>query len=298
MLADDDTSIQERILPKTYISGRPKTSWFRGSKARLKKLFVLLLIGLSIISGLYSAPGIIPSVHATNLVGKVCLASTIATVCPVTPPTIPGPLPGLSSFFFLRVLVNSSDSLNGFDITLRTDHTILSPAGVKIGTVNIGAATEIVKCIGGVNKLGPSQCPSTDSVDTLHYAVSGSLTPSRPVTDLLFTANFTIVANSANTPITFQTGCTGTSVTGGVCVTITNGSTSPNPETSQTAKFSNQMYFDLVPSAGSLEVSQGDIDLSVTVVIPSLNAFIGMVNLGVSSSPVGPTVSMVPNSAT
>jgi len=264
----------------------------------LKKLFVLLLIGLSIISGLYSAPGIIPSVHATNLVGKVCLASTIATVCPVTPPTIPGPLPGLSSFFFLRVLVNSSDSLNGFDITLRTDHTILSPAGVKIGTVNIGAATEIVKCIGGVNKLGPSQCPSTDSVDTLHYAVSGSLTPSRPVTDLLFTANFTIVANSANTPITFQTGCTGTSVTGGVCVTITNGSTSPNPETSQTAKFSNQMYFDLVPSAGSLEVSQGDIDLSVTVVIPSLNAFIGMVNLGVSSSPVGPTVSMVPNSAT
>jgi len=264
----------------------------------LKKIFVLLLIALPIISGLYSAPGIIPSVHAANLVGKVCLASTTATVCPVTPPTIAGLPPGLSSFFFLRVLVNSSDSLNGFDITLRTDHTVLSPAGVQIGTVGIGTATEIVKCIGGVNKLGPSPCPLTDSVDTLHYAVSGSLTPSRPVTDLLFTANFTIVANSANTPISFQTGCTGTSVAGGVCVTITNGSTSPDPETSQPAKFRNQMYFDLLPSAGSLEVSKGDIDLSVPVIVPSLNLFAGTVNLDVSSSPIGPTVSMVPNSVT
>ena len=264
----------------------------------MKKPYVLLLIVLPIISGLFLAPGVVPAAHATSLVGKVCLASTTATDCPITPPTIAGPLPGLTSFFLLRVLVNSSDALNGWDITLRTDHTVLSPAGVKIGTVNIGTATEIVKCIGGVNKLGSSPCPPTDSVDTLHYAVSGSLTPSRPVTDLLFTANFTIVANSANTPITFQTGCTGTSVTGGVCVTITNGSTSPNTETSQTAKFSNQMYFDLVPSAGSLEVSKGDIDLSVTVVIPSLNAFIGIVNLGVSSFPVGPTVSMTPNSAT
>src|SRR5206468_10437955 len=131
-----------------------------------------------------------------------------------------------------------------WDITLLTDHTVLNPAGVQIGTVNIGTATEIVKCIGGVNKLTSSPCPSTDSVDTLHYSVSGSLTPSRPVTDLSFTANFTVVANSANTPITFQTGCTGTSVTGGVCVTITAGTTTPNPETSQTAKFSNQMYFD------------------------------------------------------
>ena len=264
----------------------------------MKKFSILLLIGLTIISGLYSVPGTIPSAHAANLVGKVCLASTSDTVCPVAPPTIPGPLPGLSSFFLLRVLVNGSDSLNGWDITLRTDHTVLNPAGVQIGTVNIGTATEIVKCIGGVNKLGASSCPFTDSVDTLHYAVSGSLTPSRPVTDLLFTANFTIVANSANTPITFQTGCTGTSVPGGVCVAIFNGSTTPDPETSQTAKFSNQMYFDLVPSAGSLEVSKGDIDLTVTVLVPSLNSFAGTVDLGVSSSPVGPTVSIIPNSVT
>jgi CARDB protein len=287
------------ILPKIYIRHGPKTR-FIGSRNCLKRPLVLLLIPLLAITGLYVAPGIIAPAHADGIVGKVCIAATTATACPPTSPTIPGPSPGLKVYFLANVLVDSSDALSSFDITVHTDSSVLNPAGVVPGTL-LANTHEVVKCIGGVNKIGTSQCPTTDDANTIEYAVSGDIT-SRPITGLLFKANFTVVANSANTPITFQTGCTGTSVPGGVCVTIQSGANANDPETSQTAKFSNLPYFDLIPSSGTLQVSKGDIDLSGSLTITSLNGLgsptPATVNLSGSSSPSGPIFTVSPNSVT
>ncbi len=257
-----------------------------------------MLIPLLTITGLYIAPGIIAPAHATGIVGEVCVAPTTASVCPATSPTIPGPAPtsGPKKSFQVNVLVDSSDALSSFDITLYADSSVLTPSGVILGTV-LANTHEILKCIGNVNKLGLTSCPSTDNANTIHYGVSGDIT-SRPITGLLFEANYTVNAISANTPITFQTGCTGTSVAGGVCVTISSGGTTPDPETSQTAKFSNLPYFDLVPSSGTLQVSKGDIDLSGFLTVKSLNQFNGTVNLSGSSAPSGPIFTVSPNSVT
>jgi hypothetical protein len=205
----------------------------------------------------------------------------------------------------VNVLVNSSDLLNGFDITLLTNRTVLKPAGVSIlNTVLPGTPTELLKCIGGV-KLGSGPCSSNDNTNTLHYSVQAgqgqATTP--PTTGLLFTAIYNVTAISTNTPITFQTGCTATSVPGGICVKISNGSTSTVPETAQTAKFSNAQtgYFDIEANVGSLHVSQGDFDATTAfLTLTSLNNFGGTtgstVNLSALSSPTGPIVTVSPTS--
>lgn len=243
---------------------------------------------------------IVPA-HADGLVGIVCIISTTATNgCPNAQPVITAPSP--TSHILVSVFINVSSALNGFDITLLSGNTsVLVPQGVVAGTL-LSNPQEVVKCIGGVNKLGSGGCPSTDTAATIHYAVSGGITGA-PANGLLFQANFTVVSNTYNTPVTFQTGCTNTSVSGGVCVTIGSGSTTPNTETVQTAKVSNRPYFDIIPDHRSLTVSKGDIpNVSATVDVASVNGFSGTVNLAGSvslngsPSPPGVIFALVPNS--
>jgi hypothetical protein len=268
----------------------------------LKKPFVFLLILLPLISGLYLAPAIVRPAHATGLVGEVCIARTSDTICPQTAPTIAGPTsPGPGVQFRFSILVNASATLNGFDITLLTNRTVLLPTGVSTtNSVLQGQLTILAKCIGGVG-IG---CTSNDNASTLHFSAqagTGQFT-TPPTTGLLFTAIYNVTALSANTPVTFQTGCGSTSAGNGVCVTISNGSTNNVPETSLTAKFSNAVngYFDIEGNTGNLQISQGDVDSSPFITITSLNNFGGLtgstVNLSGSSSPSGPIVTISPSS--
>lgn len=195
----------------------------------------------------------------------------------------------------MSVIVNESAALNGFDITLLTNSSVLQPSGVTIGSL-LANTHDLVKCVGGVNKLGSSACPSTDNASTLHYAVSGDITSS-PATGVLFQADYLVVGNTAKSPIAFQTGCTNTSVSGGVCVTITSGATAPDTENSQTAKFTNiaSGYFDIIPSTNTIQLSKGDPpDTNEFVNVVSLNTFSGTVTISASCSPAGPTCTVVP----
>src|SRR6266700_2048296 len=87
------------------------------------------------------------------------------------------------------------------------------------------------------HQLGSTACPPTDTVDTIEYRVTGDLIGNAftPVDGVLFTANYTVLTPVENIPIKFQTGCTTTSVPGGVCVTIQAGTFASVPETVQTA---------------------------------------------------------------
>ena len=245
--------------------------------------------------------------HAQGGTGEVCIARTSDTMCPQTAPTIAGPTsPGPGVQFRFSILINDSSAMNGFDITLLTNRTVLKPFGVSTtNSVLPGQLTTLVTCIGGVG----TGCAPTDNASTLHFSAqagTGQIT-TPPTTGLLFTAIYNVTALSANTPITFQTGCTSSSVGNGICVTISNGSTSNVPETSLTAKFSNAVngYFDIEANIGTLQVSQGDVDSSPFLTLTSLNGFGGLlgstVNLSGSSSPSGPPAPIVtisPNSVT
>jgi hypothetical protein len=244
-------------------------------ETRLKNVVVLLLIPLLAMSMLYVAPGLLQAVHAAT--GEVCIAPHPSTTCPTTTPTILGPTPSAGATFSVDIVVSGSDALSGFDITLLAPNsTVLVPSGAALTSNSVlSGATEIVKCIGTVNKLGSSPCAPTDTPNTIEYAVTGGLS-SQPVTGSLFEANFTVFANSFRTPVTFQTGCTSTSVSGGVCVTISNGSKVAVSETAQSAKFTNQAYFDIQPSVGSLRVARGDNSLSQFLTVVGINGFGGL----------------------
>lgn len=236
--------------------------------------------------------------HAASIVGVVCIASASSPVpgCPATPPTLQGTAPSLQ--FRVGIFIANSAPLNGFDITILTNSTVLKPADAVLGTVQLGGTpTTISKCIGGVQKVGSAGCPAYDNASTLEYSVTGSLTPSAEETDLLFTAVYNVTANNPNSPMIFLTGCTKTSVAGGVCISISNGTTSLVPETSLNAKFSNSPpYFDIEANTGLLRVSEGDTDSSAFLTLTSLNGFGGTggttVNLAATSPPSGPTVSL------
>ncbi len=147
-----------------------------------------LLIMIMIISGLY-IPRIVPLANAA-FGGEVCIAQNGATACPTTVPLISSSPAAIPSQIRIAIVIDGSDGINGFDITLLTNSTVLKPAGYSIaGTILQGSPAALVNCIGdvGVN------CGALDTSNTLHISisVSGSLTTSR-TTGLLFTAIYNI----------------------------------------------------------------------------------------------------------
>src|SRR5205807_356953 len=80
------------------------------------------------------------------------------------------------------------------------------------------------------------------TIDTLHLVATsalGSGITATPTTGLLFTAIYNVTGATSGITLGFQTGCINTSVSGGICVTVANGTPIPVPETVQTATFSN-----------------------------------------------------------
>jgi hypothetical protein len=142
------------------------------------------------------------------------------------------------------VYINGSIGLNGFDINLFADSTVLKPAGFDLtGTVLLGAPIVILECLQGRLIIG-STCVSTDVTGTLHFAATsalGSPLTLAPTTGLLFTAiyNVTGTAPVGGISVGFQTGCAQTSVSPNICITISNGTALANVETVATGTLFN-----------------------------------------------------------
>jgi hypothetical protein len=74
------------------------------------------------------------------------------------------------------VNIQNSATLNGFDILVKTDDTILHPQGINIfglgGTIQAGGSI-IVVCINGTKTLGTaSSCSPQDGPGAVHVAVT------------------------------------------------------------------------------------------------------------------------------
>ena len=149
--------------------------------------------------------------------------------------------------------IAGSDPLNGFDIQVFADPTILSAASVSLGSVLVSPSI-VIERINGILVVG-STCAPQDANGVVHLGAAqiGSLTSASGV---LFTINYNVVGNSAGTPISFNTGCSGTSVSGD-CVTISNGSPTAVPETDLGTTFANLNDFDMTPAFASLSTPAG-----------------------------------------
>jgi len=232
----------------------------------LKTKLSAVLLATILLSGFLASTGLVSEARATPLIGKVCIADPTTAnlgltqspknVCPPVPgPTFNGPWTNASSptppqpsptQIKVGVYVNDSDVMDGFGITLIADHSILTPIDANFsGTVLVGTPTVLIKCIAAVLKVGPTCDPAYDTVDTITFKVTGGLGQITPVhtTGLLFTAIYNITGHtlSSGIPVNFQTGCTNTSVPGGVCITISHGSNEPLAEAAQNGQFNNNI---------------------------------------------------------
>lgn len=141
-----------------------------------------------------------------------------------------------------------SDPLNGFDIQVVADPTILSASSVTLGSV-LASPSIVIECINGILVVG-STCAPQDANGVVHLGAAqiGSLTSASGV---LFTINYNVVGNTAGTPISFNTGCSGTSVAGD-CVTISNGSPTAVSETDLGTTYANLNDFTMTPAFASI----------------------------------------------
>jgi len=261
----------------------------------------LLAISLLISGALFALPGLTNPAHG-QFTGTVCIVASGSTSCPSSPPTITGTV---GTQLRVAIFVQGSDGTNGFDITLKADHTILKPAGADItGSVLQPPQQIIEECLGGVLVVG-NTCQSTDTIDTLHFVALNCLgcpLTAAPTTGLLFTAIYNVTATTTGTPMGYQTGCANTSVSGGTCVTLTNGTPTPDPETVLGATFTTGAVpdFSISASPTSLSVSHGAQGTS-TITLSSLGGFAGTVSLSASVTPAvhhGPTATLSPTSVT
>jgi hypothetical protein len=153
--------------------------------------------------------------------------------------------------------------MDGFDITLLTNRSLLVPAYVSLNTVDLtgsvintavtGPAFVVSLCVNGQLVSG-STCVNPDRTDTIHFAATGALgapLTTAPTSGLLFTALFNITGKSSGSqPVGFQTPvndkngnalpeCRSQVSVVGYCITIANGTPTPVPETVQAATFNN-----------------------------------------------------------
>ena len=231
-------------------------------KAKLSALLLasILLLGFLASTGLVREAG----APAQPIIGNVCIADpttanlgltqTPPNVCPPAPGTtfngpwtnVTSPTPPQTSPTQIKVgvYVNDSEAMSAFAITLIADHNILTPIDADLsGTVLVGTPTVLIKCIGAVLRVGATCDPAYDTVDTITFKATGGLgqITTRDITGLLFTATYNITGHtqSSGIPVNFQTGCTNTSVPGGVCITIISGVNENDQETAQNGFFNN-----------------------------------------------------------
>ena len=234
---------------------------------------VLLLLGT-----IFLIPATAPA-HG-QFTGTVCIIPTSSSSCPSSPATIGGTV---GTQLRVSVFIQGSDALNGAQVILLADHTIIKPAGADITGTVVPGGSIIEECIGGVLVKG-SVCDSHDTPDTIDVAVvaaPGQIT-TPPTTGLLFTAIYNVTTATSGTPIGYQTGCSPPTSVSNTCITITNGSLTPDPENAQTAVFTTG-DFTISANPASLSLRRSSQATS-TMTLNSIG-FAGTVSLTTTVSP-------------
>jgi methionine-rich copper-binding protein CopC len=180
-------------------------------------------------------------------------------------------VPASATTVNVPIQISNSNPLNGFDIQVFANPAVLQGASVDLTGSVLPSAKIVVECINGILVIGTT-CAAQDNPGVVHVSAAqlGSLTGTG-TTGLLFTINYHIVGVSSNTPVVFNTGCTGTSVAGD-CVTVNNGSTTPVPETDQGAVFSNQVNFSEKADFSSLSTT-ASVPITENINYASLGGF-------------------------
>jgi hypothetical protein len=239
----------------------------------MSSIFLLLLGAVSMIAGVS-----FPQAHALAQ-GIVCISGPSSTSCPASPITFTG-----ASGTMLDVAVNiqGSESLNGFDIFIKADPTVLSAVSVNLTSSVLGPnVLTIANCIGFTG----SGCTAAENgVGIVRVAmVALAFATTTPTTGHLFSVEYNIIKTVSNLKVGYQNGCRGTSALPDFCVTVVQGGTLL-PETVQesTGVWGD---FAMTISSSAVTVLRDSLAL-VQVTLKSMDSFFGSISISSTISPM------------
>jgi hypothetical protein len=254
----------------------------------VKKPRLLFAAALLILAPLFVSP----AVHGAT--GIVCISDPANFSDCSTPASFQSASFAPGTTISVNINVQGSDALNGFDIQVLADSTVLSATSVSLASGLLPSASTniLVECINGVLVRGQA-CAPQDGLGVVHLgAVATGFLTVAPTSGNLFTITYTIVARGT-TGISFNMGCTGTTSTPNTCDTILTGQAAAS-ETVLPGSFSDVNDFSLTVNPSSTSQLPGATGSSA-VSLKALGFFADTVNLVVTASP-GVTASLAMSS--
>ena len=253
-----------------------KTSW--------KSSILLILLGvLSTVTGVSFA-----QVHA-QVQGIVCISDPSSTSCPATPITFAG-MNGTR--LDVAVNIQGSQGLNGFDIFVKADPTVLSAVSVDLTASVLGPnVLTIADCIGftGFGCSAPENGVGIVRVAMVALAFSTTT----PTTGHLFSVEYNTIKTVSNIKLGYQNGCTGTSVSPDFCVTVVQAGTLLPETVQESTGVWGDFAMTVIPT--SLTMARSSRTL-VEVTLTTVDSFFGSISVNSTVSPLrrfGPTIRLL-----
>jgi hypothetical protein len=262
-----------------------------------KRLFCLPLL---LLAAFLVLPSATPQAHAF-ITGTVCIADSSSTNCASSPPTFSG---STGSQLTVAINVQGSDNIQGFDIHVKTDPSVLNPTSFSVaGDVlskypgSFGVA--FFGCINNTPINSGNGCSSTvDGPGVVRVIATGlgCCGTVVPTTGLLFTVTYAIVNGGSSASIGYPTaqagtvGCDPSSVSGTTtCIQVANNAGAIIPETAQAANFGGAPPpppdFTVSASPASITM-KSETSATSTITLTSVNGFTGTVSLSETVTPV------------
>jgi hypothetical protein len=174
---------------------------------------VILIVSLMIVSSLYVTALLSVSVAGADNSTRLVYVDPPPPCCPAKPigATIPYSVKYSTS--------NMTERLNGWDISLKTDPTVLIPTSLSVtGNILQGGIQEFRNCVNGgqypngnpipQGTPGNKDCSITDGPGIAHSAVTATSPGSPGASGLLFAVNFQVMSARAFIPVNFMTSAT------------------------------------------------------------------------------------------
>jgi hypothetical protein len=216
---------------------------------RLVKNKPLILSIPLLLASLFVGSHVLPSAHA-QLTGLVCItASTTATSCPASPPSIPV---SIGQTFTVGVFVQGSDAMGGWDIYVMSDPAFLNPTGAALGTLVANPSLTSI-CINGAATTGSCTVNTANGLGvveatTIESSGGNECGGISPCSGMALTITYHVVAATPSTTLSYPTaaGCSNSSVSSppNVCVLIADAFGTPLSENIQGATVTQTVVTD------------------------------------------------------
>src|SRR5260370_7821361 len=160
------------------------------------KVFAVSLVTLSILA--FTGQGVFSLVHG-QVIGTVCISDPLSTSCVVLPLAVSA-LKGTQ--IQIAVNIQGSDPMNGFDIFVKADPTVLNAVGLDLtGSVLGTNIFTVSECIGntGFGCNSGQDGPGVVEVAAVSFTSTTTPTPGR-----LFSITYHVTSNAPNLLLVFH----------------------------------------------------------------------------------------------